>query len=139
MICTNMQESERAIALADSIDDVKLSLEGLSTISVALAESELADKPSLTVIANVLDECKGALGRVSERIMELPWEAPSAEGECKTFTSCTRSWTARRPIQEKSALNATRMLLIVVFPGRKHTDTRAPIRRNPPLGCCEAS
>ena len=55
MICTNMQESERAIALADSIDDVKLSLEGLSTISVALAESELADKPSLTVIANVLD------------------------------------------------------------------------------------
>ena len=87
MICTNMQESERAIALADSIDDVKLSLEGLSTISVALAESELADKPSLTVIANVLDECKGALGRVSERIMELPWEAPSVEGECKTFTS----------------------------------------------------
>lgn len=87
MICTNMQESERAIALADSIDDVKLSLEGLSTISVALAESELADKPSLTVIANVLDACKGALGRVSERITELPWETPLAEGECKTLTS----------------------------------------------------
>ena len=87
MICTNMQESERAIALADSIDDVKLSLEGLSTISVALAESELADKSSLTVIANVLDECKGALGRVSERIMELPCETTSAEGECKTLTS----------------------------------------------------
>lgn len=67
----NEKRPEPSIDLVDQVDSVRRSLDGLSTIALSLAVSEMADKPSLSVVSEALSSCADVLGNVSSGVQDV--------------------------------------------------------------------
>ena len=63
------------VDIVDKVDNVRNSLDGLSTITLSLAVSEMADKPSLSVVSDLLSSCSESLGDVSEGVQRAVLQA----------------------------------------------------------------
>lgn len=70
--------NQPSIRVVDDVDDVKIALSGLSTIALSLAQSDMADKPSLELMAEILDVCSSKLEEASAEALEAVVTARTA-------------------------------------------------------------